>query len=638
MYNKIGIIGFVFFFNLVCFYGQSETFGVNKVENFILQNKKDSALLVCDRLIEDKSPNTSYLQTLQRIALSQELNYEDLYTFINKITNGNRVSKIDIHHYLIEYLDLPKKDLIDISYVKIKWLQITFLTELVMMEEAEREHEVLSKYIEQYNEKDDNVKRAIFYKNIYPIILTIIKRSVEEGEKLCFENEEIAKSLNDTSLVIISNYYNSDFLLIRGELEKYISLCETNLILENKRSKKSNFYYGNLCHLIDALIYKGGEEERIFTLLDEVYNSTNYKEYSYSYYIQLLGSLSDTVSYSKRILNKFKVNNIIELSDTLIQKSKSIIPPNEYYQLLRIVGDALFSKGYYKKANKIHYLSVTHIREIYTRDLAGVLATNKIRGIVKEKEYELSLANEKSKRFLYSLILLGVIVFITVLSILILRVKHKKLTKREQEKQLLLQEIHHRVKNNFQIVSSLLKLQVKGIKDEKAIEMAIEGQNRVKSMSLIHEKLYQNDDLEVELEGYITTLVNNINILYNKVNVKKEINIPKNCSLDIDTAVPLGLILNELITNAFKYAFLDSNQQNILTIHCQKDEAQNILIVKDNGKGMNNEVSFESANSIGLRLIKNLAKQLHGSVEYEYNEGAIFKVFYKETILREAVD
>lgn len=181
MCNKIGILGFVFFFSLSLFYGQFEALEVKKIERFILQNKKDSALLVYEELSGDTASN-NYLKTLHRIALSQECSNEDIYTFINKVINDNTINKIDVHHYLIEYLAPPKEELIDISYVKIKWLQITFLTELVMMEEAEREHEVLSKYIDQFNEKDDNVQRAIFYKNIYPIILTIIKRSVEEGK------------------------------------------------------------------------------------------------------------------------------------------------------------------------------------------------------------------------------------------------------------------------------------------------------------------------------------------------------------------------------------------------------------------------------------------------------------------------
>ncbi len=631
--RKYLILLLLFFLKWSFSYGSLSDVDISKVERFIIDQQKDSVLLVYNQINENEL--SSYAKLLRNIALSEQIEYHDLYTFINKVIDDKRIREIDIHHYLIEYLTPPKEKNLNIYYVKIKWLQITFLTELVMMEEAEREHSKLSEYIAQFEAKNDDVQRAVFYRNIYPIILNTINRNIEEGEQLYYENQKIANHLKDTNLLIVSNYYRSDLLLARGELEEYIKVCEENISLEHKLKTKTNFYYANLCHLIDALIYKGGQEERILKLLEEVYNKDKYKEYSYSYYIQLLGNLPDSSSFSKHILQKFKVNDIIEFSDFSIKEAKGVIPPNEYYQLLRLVAEALFKKEYYLRANKIHYLSVTQIREIYTKDLADVLATYKIRELEKKKQYELSLANEKSKRFLYSILLLGVIIFITIIGLIILRIKHKKIAKREQEKQLLLQEIHHRVKNNFQIVSSLLKLQVKGIKDEKAIEMAIEGQNRVKSMALIHEKLYQNEDLQVNFEDYINTLISNINVLYNKVSIIKEVDVPSGCNLDIDTAVPLGLILNELITNAFKYAFFEATDTNTLKIICQKNGVNNVLIVSDNGEGIQNKAVFENTESIGLRLVKSLAKQLHGSVEYEYNNGATFKVFYKETVSRQ---
>jgi two-component sensor histidine kinase len=229
--------------------------------------------------------------------------------------------------------------------------------------------------------------------------------------------------------------------------------------------------------------------------------------------------------------------------------------------------------------------------------------------------------------------LLGVVVIITVLSILFLRSSNKKIKKRDREKLLLLQEIHHRVKNNFQIVSSLLQLQTKGIKDAKALELAIEGQNRVKSMALIHEKLYQNENLIIECEDYITSLVEDISKVYQSTLVENEIRIPSNFNIDIDTAIPLGLILNELITNAFKYAFSNSNS-NKLVITCIQNKVYNVLSVSDNGEGIVDGMYLKKSDNIGLKLVRSLAKQLHGYLEYEFNEGATFKVYFKETSLR----
>ena len=217
----------------------------------------------------------------------------------------------------------------------------------------------------------------------------------------------------------------------------------------------------------------------------------------------------------------------------------------------------------------------------------------------------------------------------------ILNEKNRQIEETLYEKQLLLKEVHHRVKNNFQIVSSLLELQTKGIVDEKAKELAEEGKNRVKSMALIHQRLYQNDDLLIHFDEYIGHLVEEIADTFGmEANPSVKLEIP-DFSFDIDTAIPLGLIVNELVTNAFKYGLDQENKSLNISID-QKKDASYQLVVKDNGKGLPKELDLSRAKSLGLRLVRRLAQQLHGSVSYTFDNGSIFSVSFKDTAAREA--
>ena len=147
------------------------------------------------------------------------------------------------------------------------------------------------------------------------------------------------------------------------------------------------------------------------------------------------------------------------------------------------------------------------------------------------------------------------------------------------EKDSLLKEIHHRVKNNLQMVSSLLSLQTKNTRSKAAIEALEEGKSRVKAMALIHQKLYQNDDLSViEMQGYIESLINSVQSVYKKGGHNINITIDaEGVELDIDRAIPFGLILNELVSNSFKYAFPDDDENGKIYIHLRKNGGRAIL-------------------------------------------------------------
>jgi PAS domain S-box-containing protein len=201
-----------------------------------------------------------------------------------------------------------------------------------------------------------------------------------------------------------------------------------------------------------------------------------------------------------------------------------------------------------------------------------------------------------------------------------------------KEKEILLREIHHRVKNNMQIISSLLGLTSGNIKDKKYVDMFRESQNRINSMSLIHEKLYRSKDLaKIELNEYIKDLANSN---YQSRGVKPgtivlNINI-ENVQLGIDRSIPFGLIINELITNSLKYAFPGDRKGEIKVSLHLIDENTFELIVSDNGVGIPYDVDFRKTESLGLRLVTMLVEnQLKGKIDLDRSKGTEFNIKFQ---------
>jgi two-component sensor histidine kinase/Tfp pilus assembly protein PilF len=260
------------------------------------------------------------------------------------------------------------------------------------------------------------------------------------------------------------------------------------------------------------------------------------------------------------------------------------------------------------------------------------------------------LEREKQQRLIY--VLLSVAVLIALLGLILYRFYNQKrktnkelvaqnevILKQKEENETLLKEIHHRVKNNMQIISSLLDLQSRGKQDESAVAAIQEGQNRVQAMSLIHEMLYQNENMaEINIHDYIHKLFQQILQLNNHIGQKinPKINVASNIHLNLDIAIPLGLILTELLTNSFKYAFQKMEKGEIRVDLKPQNESEYVLEVSDNGIGLPEDLDVGKVKSLGLRLVKTLTKQIQGSMGYKRNEGALFHItFPKEIKLNE---
>jgi PAS domain S-box-containing protein len=199
-----------------------------------------------------------------------------------------------------------------------------------------------------------------------------------------------------------------------------------------------------------------------------------------------------------------------------------------------------------------------------------------------------------------------------------------------KEKEVLLQEIHHRVKNNMQIISSLLSLQANHTGSDEASEILKESRGRVKSMAMIHEKLYHSHNLSrLNMDEYLNNLVKDILSSYSGVSSRVTANVDvKDIYLNIDTALPMGLIVNELVSNCIKHAFPDGTGNiNVVLVH---DGENYILKVSDNGAGLPKDIDPFESNSLGLKLVNSLSIQLEGDLEVERDGETSFKLTFKE--------
>ncbi|MEE9401297.1 MAG: histidine kinase dimerization/phosphoacceptor domain -containing protein, partial [Dehalococcoidia bacterium] len=205
-----------------------------------------------------------------------------------------------------------------------------------------------------------------------------------------------------------------------------------------------------------------------------------------------------------------------------------------------------------------------------------------------------------------------------------------------KEKELLLKEIHHRVKNNLQVVSSLLYLQSEHIKDEQSLATIAESQNRIKSMALVHEQLYQSEGLaRVDFAEYIrnlaTYLLRSYGVNPDAITLKIDAD---DVSLDIDTAIPCGLIINELVSNSLKHAFpagkARGDRESEIRIGLRAHDNKLTLVVSDNGVGLPGDLDFRNTESLGLHLVNTLTRQVEGTIELDRSGGTAFQITFAE--------
>jgi PAS domain S-box-containing protein len=203
-----------------------------------------------------------------------------------------------------------------------------------------------------------------------------------------------------------------------------------------------------------------------------------------------------------------------------------------------------------------------------------------------------------------------------------------------QEKEVLLQEIHHRVKNNLQVISSLLDMQSFSIQSPEAIAVLEDSQHRVRTMAFVHERLYQSEDLaSVDVREYLESLTGYLLAAYEHDTDVIHLNLQADdVSFDIDSAIACGLIVNELVSNALKHAFPPGQPGEIHVRLRTANVGRFQLVVADNGVGFPPDLDVNTATSLGLRLVNMLTEQLQGTLEMTRDDGTIFRITFPRTL------
>jgi two-component sensor histidine kinase len=200
-----------------------------------------------------------------------------------------------------------------------------------------------------------------------------------------------------------------------------------------------------------------------------------------------------------------------------------------------------------------------------------------------------------------------------------------------REKELLLREVHHRVKNNLQVISSLLSLQAQDARDPEIVRVFAESQMRIRSMALIHEQLYRSDDLaHIDFAAYARELVEHLRQGFGDAAARVTFSLDlQPVPLLLDVAIPCGMIVNELVANALEHAF-DDDESGEIRIAFERHDDNYSVTVADNGRGMYTGREIGTESSVGLKVVRALTRQIHGRLDLAYQEGTVFTICFEE--------
>ena len=358
-------------------------------------------------------------------------------------------------------------------------------------------------------------------------------------------------------------------------------------------------------------------------------------------------------------LQKKELQEIIKLAQKSYRLSYESGLIKQRTRSAQILFHAHTKNHQYKEANAFGKEYIELNDSLNNQSRMDALAEQQIRFETEKKEIEIELLNKenllksteieqgnelhKKQSTIINLLVAGVIAIIIFIGVIFklyrnlrnsnieLNAKNELISTQKDEKEVLLKEIHHRVKNNLQIIWSLLDLQSNTITD-KQVKLAInDGKNRVNSMAMIHQMLYQNEDAgNIYFKDYIHKLTHQIRSSFNgSEQVKIILNIPEELKFNIDTSIPLGLIITELFTNSLKYG-INAVPNSIIKLELTPIENDDYLLtISDNGAGMPEGFIINKSKSLGLKLVTNLSKQLQGKVTYQLNNGAEFNITFK---------
>lgn len=348
--------------------------------------------------------------------------------------------------------------------------------------------------------------------------------------------------------------------------------------------------------------------------------------------IEILNPLGDTYSvsiYLAELATIYNAESNIRLAETTLIEAFTLAKTSGLKEQIRDISSSLVShyteQAKYKKALDYQKLYQVYQDSLINKDNIKKIEQLKSSYKINQRELEIEKINEVStqRKNIALGLFFGILLFI-ILSYLLynlnkrIRIANLNLSKRDEEKALLLKELNHRVKNNLQMISSLLNLQSRALTQDSDKEIIVSSKNRVEALSLVHRKLYQEGiETKVAVKEYVEELV--LNLIYSYgTNLKPEFDIiPIN--INVDKAIPISLIINELVTNAIKHAY-EGIQNPSLKISIKQKKEILYVEIHDNGNGFS-EKEREKTNSFGLKLILSLTEQLEGTIKTVNNDG-----------------
>ncbi len=501
---------------------------------------------------------------------------------------------------------------------------------------------------------DEQKTTFVSSKSFIYLQLGLYNESVRELRKEF--NQKPAAQRKDTN--VIGNFYNDMGVHFNraNNLDSavfYFNKAKGYVDAKGKYDPNKT-YYDFFSGLIDgniasALAKRGKYKEAIPPLKKDIYYSLKAKNLlsasnSYNLIAECYLELKD-YKMARKYIDSCKplIAEIEELSPTL----SNMLVEAKYYKYTGNLNKAAefydkyihFKDSITKTDNENKLINQQVSFELYQKE--GLL-TEKEKIIQKNK---LTAEHQKTQR---SYLLLGIVVLVFVILLLVINtqmnkrrqaelfIKNKHIIQQKtaienalKEKEFLIKEIHHRVKNNLQIISSMLNLQAETIDNTEAKEVLQESRLRINSMALIHQLLYsKNNMLNVSISDYLSTLLSQIESSYNSVssNVVTDLKCDS-INIDLDTAIPLGLIVNELVTNSYKHAFKKS-EAGVINVLFTKDEANSTytLSVRDNGKGF--DPSKIKTHSLGMELIQMLAEQLNSKLVFTNDKGTTASITF----------
>lgn len=397
----------------------------------------------------------------------------------------------------------------------------------------------------------------------------------------------LAQKLNDRSGQLYSQRFLAEVLLENGESDSARIFFTDNLNRSNAsgniREKVNNLYDLGLLYI------REGRYSQAFRFLHEA------------------GTLADSLDlfYENMLISK----QLAEAYEHVGDQASAL----RHYKIFKSLSDTIFSTGKRKNIDELQLRYETDKKNLEISTLK-----------LEQDVQAVRLRNQRAVGYSLAAILVLVLVMIAVLWR-----SYRQKKRADKEKEILLKEIHHRVKNNLQTISSLLSLQSYNISDTRVRDAVRESQDRVKSMALIHQMLYQQEGLSrIDFGKYLRQLADSIEAGYSK---EAKVTCTIECEaaeLDIDTAIPLGLIANELIVNAFKYAFNGAKEGNITISLTIQASGKMLFRVRDNGRGMPENFRIDKAETLGLRLVSLLTRQLKGDMTCNSHNGTEFLISF----------